>query len=317
MLKDLGIQVDRYIASEVCEDSITVGMVRHQGKIMYVGDVRNVTQKHVRPLQHSTDPRSMPPSHCSMALWSIPQLTTYFLPQIQEWGPFDLVIGGSPCNDLSIVNPARKGLYGKATSSPHPLAMSPHCITITTSPCNVSSPHYVPSLCPLLHALTVPSHHVPSPRPHHHILSASPHHACSMSPSPCPLAVSPPHFFSISLLVCLHQCPPCSVPLSHAPVTPPDPSADATFSCPEGTGRLFFEFYRLLHEARPKEGDDRPFFWLFENVVAMGVSDKRDISRFLEVSASPCPHAMGHPGPCRAPGDPWPLCALPVQPRHD
>uniref|UniRef100_A0A2K5F5Y2 Uncharacterized protein n=1 Tax=Aotus nancymaae TaxID=37293 RepID=A0A2K5F5Y2_AOTNA len=55
VLKDLGIQVDRYIASEVCEDSITVGMVRHQGKIMYVGDVRSVTQKH-----------------------------------IQEWGPFDL-----------------------------------------------------------------------------------------------------------------------------------------------------------------------------------------------------------------------------------
>ncbi|XP_047200887.1 DNA (cytosine-5)-methyltransferase 3A isoform X2 [Girardinichthys multiradiatus] len=126
VLKELGIQVDRYVASEVCEDSITVGIVRHQGRIMYVGDVRNVTRKH-----------------------------------IQEWGPFDLVIGGSPCNDLSIVNPARKGLY-------------------------------------------------------------------------------------------------------------------------EGTGRLFFEFYRLLHEARPKEGDNRPFFWLFENVVAMGVSDKRDISRFLE-----------------------------------
>ncbi|KAM8953350.1 DNA (cytosine-5)-methyltransferase 3A-like [Pelodytes ibericus] len=126
VLKDLGIQVDRYIASEVCEDSITVGMVRHQGKIMYVGDVRNITHRH-----------------------------------IQEWGPFDLVIGGSPCNDLSIVNPARKGLF-------------------------------------------------------------------------------------------------------------------------EGTGRLFFEFYRLLHEARPKDGDGRPFFWLFENVVAMGVSDKRDISRFLE-----------------------------------
>ncbi|XP_048063685.1 DNA (cytosine-5-)-methyltransferase 3 alpha a isoform X1 [Megalobrama amblycephala] len=126
VLKDLGIQVERYVASEICEDSITVGMVRHPERIMYVGDVRNVTRKH-----------------------------------IQEWGPFDLVIGGSPCNDLSIVNPARKGLY-------------------------------------------------------------------------------------------------------------------------EGTGRLFFEFYRLLHEARPKDGDDRPFFWLFENVVAMGVSDKRDISRFLE-----------------------------------
>lgn len=32
--------------------------------------------------------------------------------QIKEWGPFDLLIGGSPCNDLSIVNPLRKGLYG-------------------------------------------------------------------------------------------------------------------------------------------------------------------------------------------------------------
>uniref|UniRef100_A0A3B4BNA9 DNA (cytosine-5-)-methyltransferase n=1 Tax=Periophthalmus magnuspinnatus TaxID=409849 RepID=A0A3B4BNA9_9GOBI len=126
VLRELGIQVERYVASEVCEDSITVGLVRHQGQVMYVGDVRTITRKH-----------------------------------IQEWGPFDLVIGGSPCNDLSIVNPARKGLY-------------------------------------------------------------------------------------------------------------------------EGTGRLFFEFYRLLHEARPKEGDERPFFWLFENVVAMGVSDKRDISRFLE-----------------------------------
>ncbi|XP_031435609.1 DNA (cytosine-5)-methyltransferase 3A-like isoform X2 [Clupea harengus] len=126
VLRELGIQVDRYVASEVCEDSITVGLVRHQGRIMYVGDIRNVTRRH-----------------------------------ILEWGPFDLVIGGSPCNDLSIVNPARKGLF-------------------------------------------------------------------------------------------------------------------------EGTGRLFFEFYRLLHEARPKEGDRRPFFWLFENVVAMGVSDKRDISRFLE-----------------------------------
>lgn len=58
------------------------------------------------------------------------------------------------------------------------------------------------------------------------------------------------------------------------------------FSLPEGTGRLFFEFYRLLSEAKPKEGEDRPFFWMFENVVAMGVNDKRDISRFLEVRRS-------------------------------
>ncbi|XP_027866826.1 DNA (cytosine-5)-methyltransferase 3B isoform X1 [Xiphophorus couchianus] len=126
VLRDLGFKVDQYVASEVCEDSISVGVVRHEGKIQYVHDVRNITRKN-----------------------------------IQEWGPFDLVIGGSPCNDLSIVNPARKGLFG-------------------------------------------------------------------------------------------------------------------------GTGRLFFEFYRLLSEAKPKEGEDRPFFWMFENVVAMGVNDKRDISRFLE-----------------------------------
>ena len=52
----------------------------------------------------------------------------------------------------------------------------------------------------------------------------------------------------------------------------------------EGTGRLFFEFYRLRNYLLPEEEDDRPFFWMFENVVAMEVGDKRDISRFLEVS---------------------------------
>uniref|UniRef100_A0A4X2L8T2 DNA (cytosine-5-)-methyltransferase n=1 Tax=Vombatus ursinus TaxID=29139 RepID=A0A4X2L8T2_VOMUR len=126
VLKDLGIKVDKYIASEICEDSIAVGTVKHGGIIKYVHDVRNITKR-----------------------------------QIDEWGPFDLLIGGSPCNDLSNVNPARKGLY-------------------------------------------------------------------------------------------------------------------------EGTGRLFFEFYHLLNYTRPKEGDERPFFWMFENVVAMRVNDKRDISRFLE-----------------------------------
>ncbi|KAM6243184.1 DNA (cytosine-5)-methyltransferase 3B isoform 2-T2 [Spheniscus humboldti] len=126
VLKDLGIQVEKYIASEICEDPIAVGTMRHEGNITYVHDVRNITKRN-----------------------------------IEEWGPFDLVIGGSPCNDLSLVNPARKGLY-------------------------------------------------------------------------------------------------------------------------EGTGRLFFEFYHLLNYARPKAGEERPFFWMFENMVAMRVNDKRDISRFLE-----------------------------------
>ncbi|XP_067324391.1 DNA (cytosine-5)-methyltransferase 3B isoform X1 [Anolis sagrei] len=126
VLRELGIKVEKYVASEICEDSIAVGTVRHEGNITYVHDVRNITKRN-----------------------------------IDEWGPFDMVIGGSPCNDLSIVNPARKGLY-------------------------------------------------------------------------------------------------------------------------EGTGRLFFEFYHLLNYSRPKPEEERPFFWLFENVVAMRVNDKRDISRFLE-----------------------------------
>ncbi|XP_029420240.1 DNA (cytosine-5)-methyltransferase 3C-like [Nannospalax galili] len=126
VLKELGIKVDRYVASEVCAESIAVGTVKHEGQIKYVNDVRKITKRN-----------------------------------IDEWGPFDLVIGGSPCNDLASVNPVRKGLF-------------------------------------------------------------------------------------------------------------------------EGTGQLFFEFYRLLNYSRPRESDDRPFFWMFENVVAMKICDKRDISRFLE-----------------------------------
>lgn len=48
MLKDLGFKVETYIASEVCEDSIAVAAVNHEGKITPVGDVRFITQEHVR-----------------------------------------------------------------------------------------------------------------------------------------------------------------------------------------------------------------------------------------------------------------------------
>ncbi|XP_075056567.1 DNA (cytosine-5)-methyltransferase 3A-like [Mixophyes fleayi] len=128
VLKRLGIKVERYVASEVCEDAMTVGTVRHPGEIEYVGDVQFITRR-----------------------------------QIQEWGPFDLLIGGSPCNDLCVVNPYRKGIY-------------------------------------------------------------------------------------------------------------------------EGTGRLFFDFSRLLHKVRPKPGEDRPFFWLFENVVAMEKMFQRTITQHLETN---------------------------------
>ncbi|KAK7128668.1 hypothetical protein R3I94_017036 [Phoxinus phoxinus] len=126
VLRDLGFKVEKYVASEIDDESVIVSMVNHDGKITHVADVKNITKEH-----------------------------------IVEWGPFDLLIGGSPCNDLCTANPSRKGLF-------------------------------------------------------------------------------------------------------------------------DGTGRLFFEYYRLLNVMKPKENDPRPFFWLFENVVSMETKVKSDISRFLE-----------------------------------
>ncbi len=48
VLKDLGFKVEKYVASEVCEDSIAVTTVNHDGKIIHVGDARSITQEHVR-----------------------------------------------------------------------------------------------------------------------------------------------------------------------------------------------------------------------------------------------------------------------------
>ena len=53
----------------------------------------------------------------------------------------------------------------------------------------------------------------------------------------------------------------------------------------DGTGRLFFEFFRILSIVKPRPDEDRPFFWLFENVVSMQPTDKKVISRFLQVSS--------------------------------
>uniref|UniRef100_A0A8C3TZ45 DNA methyltransferase 3 beta n=1 Tax=Catharus ustulatus TaxID=91951 RepID=A0A8C3TZ45_CATUS len=160
VLKDLGIQVEKYIASEICEKPMAASTVRPEGNITYVRDVRNITKR-----------------------------------KIEEWGPFDLVIGGSPCDDVSLVNPTRKALFGKAALG---------CVPRDPGP-----------------------------------------------PSPTPRA-------------------------------PAGPNLLLGFFLAEGTGRLFFEFYHLLNYARPKAGEERPFFWMFENVVAMRLNDKRDISRFLE-----------------------------------
>lgn len=47
MLKDLGIQVEKYIASEICENPMAAGTVRPEGNITYVHDVRNITKRNV------------------------------------------------------------------------------------------------------------------------------------------------------------------------------------------------------------------------------------------------------------------------------
>jgi hypothetical protein len=126
VLKELGFEIEKYVASEVDPDAVKVTRVHHSD-IIHVGDIRKMTES-----------------------W------------VKEHGPFDLVMGGSPCNDLSVANPFRKGVY-------------------------------------------------------------------------------------------------------------------------EGTGRLFFEFYRLLTYARPCPHEDpRPFFFLFENVVSMRAEDRDTISRFLQ-----------------------------------
>lgn len=47
VLKELGIKVEKYVASEIDEESITVTMVNHDGKITHVDDVHRINKKHV------------------------------------------------------------------------------------------------------------------------------------------------------------------------------------------------------------------------------------------------------------------------------
>lgn len=149
--------------------------------------------------------------------------------QIEEWGPFDLVIGGSPCNDLSLASPPRKAPYGEAVW-PHGAGSPQAAWGRRRSSAVAPSGDACQALSP-----PGPPEPVPTPQPNLRGRGRSP------------------------------------------------PNTPAGSPRTEGTGRLFFEFYHLLNYARPKAGEERPFFWMFENVVAMRVNDKRDISRFLEV----------------------------------
>ncbi|XP_028049660.1 uncharacterized protein LOC105830581 isoform X2 [Monomorium pharaonis] len=76
VLQKLGLVVEVYYASEIDVNALTISSAHFGDRITYLGDVRRITKE-----------------------------------KIQEIAPIDLVIGGSPCNDLSLVNPARLGLH--------------------------------------------------------------------------------------------------------------------------------------------------------------------------------------------------------------
>ncbi|XP_011315396.1 DNA (cytosine-5)-methyltransferase 3A [Fopius arisanus] len=75
-LQRLGIDIDAYFASEIDTDAELVSKVHFGTTIIRLGDVRNITREILNNLL-----------------------------------PIDLLIGGSPCNDLSLVNPKRRGIH--------------------------------------------------------------------------------------------------------------------------------------------------------------------------------------------------------------
>ncbi|GIY19748.1 hypothetical protein CEXT_622501 [Caerostris extrusa] len=76
VLNNLGIEVEVYFASEIDEDAMNIAKMNHGNSITYVGDITLLTEEKIKSIS-----------------------------------PIDLIIGGSPCNDLSLVNPNRKGIY--------------------------------------------------------------------------------------------------------------------------------------------------------------------------------------------------------------
>jgi len=78
VLKMLGIRVEKYYASEVDKDAMYVSILNHGDMIKRIGAIETVDQEKLSAL-----------------------------------GRIDLLLGGSPCDDLSLENPAHKGLYGK------------------------------------------------------------------------------------------------------------------------------------------------------------------------------------------------------------
>ncbi|XP_060847967.1 DNA (cytosine-5)-methyltransferase 3C-like [Rhopalosiphum padi] len=52
---------------------------------------------------------------------------------------------------------------------------------------------------------------------------------------------------------------------------------------PDGTGILFFDFYRIWNYLQEKcRRDNTPFYWMFENVASMELKNREYISKFFE-----------------------------------
>lgn len=76
-LTKLGLDIEKFFASEIDEQAMMVTRFHFGDKITQLGSVTDI--------------------------WS---------DKLKEIGPINLLIGGSPCNQLSNVNHRKKGLYG-------------------------------------------------------------------------------------------------------------------------------------------------------------------------------------------------------------
>ena len=74
----LGMRVEKYYASEVDEDAINISRFNHGDMIEHIGAIETLDKEKLSAL-----------------------------------GRIDLLLGGSPCDDLSPENPVPNVLYGK------------------------------------------------------------------------------------------------------------------------------------------------------------------------------------------------------------
>lgn len=83
VLDNMNMKIEKYYASEVDKDAINVSKLNYGHIIEYVGAVETLTRK-----------------------------------KLDSLGRIDLVLGGSPCTELSLANPARKGIWDTESSGP-------------------------------------------------------------------------------------------------------------------------------------------------------------------------------------------------------